>query len=54
MGKEIFFNDFLYGGELFLVNLEVAGSLDYTCMQIIKNNIANQKRTNNQAYYKVT
>ena len=43
---------FFGGGELFLVNLDVTGSLDHTCMQINKNNITNQKKIN-QAYSKV-
>ena len=42
--KGIFFYDIFFGGELFLVNLDVIGSLDHTCMQINKNNITNQKK----------
>ena len=37
-------NFFIFlGGELFLVNLDVTGFLDHTCMQINKNNIINKK-----------
>jgi len=31
------------GDELFLVNLDITGSLDQTCMQINKNNITQKK-----------
>ena len=42
-----------FGDELFLFNLDVAWSLDHTCLQTNKNNITNQKIIINQAYYKV-
>jgi len=32
------------GGEQFLVNLDVTGSVDHTCMQINKNNITKRKK----------
>jgi len=32
------------GGKLFLVNLDITGSLNHTCMQINKNNITQKKK----------
>jgi len=39
------------GGELFLVNLDVTGSLNYTCKQINKNNITNQDNNNQPSLF---
>jgi len=41
------------GGELFLVNPDVTGSLDHTCMQIKKTISPFKRKKINQAYSKV-
>jgi len=38
-------------GELFLLNLDVIGSLDHTFMQINKNNITNQMNKNQPSLF---
>jgi len=47
---------FIYflGGELFLVNLGVIGSLDHTFMQINKNNITNQRKRSTKSILRYT